>query len=231
VIKTYKKRGFFLIGIALMILCLPLLPAAAKGDFDGDGDVDFDDFVEFAGAYGTSEGDPAYNLNADFDGDNDVDFDDFVEFAGVYGTSGMDEGVQMADEFGVGDATGDPNTYVEVPVNITNTAYAIMGIQFNIGYDSTVINLTDIKFGVLTSTGWGKELGGTPGANVIVLDTDPYNATGIVQSGSVVLLNFSVKNAPGRSSPMNITDTKLGDTSLPLQKGTAPAKNGTFTCK
>ena len=22
-----------------------------KGDFDGDGDIDFDDFVEFAGAY------------------------------------------------------------------------------------------------------------------------------------------------------------------------------------
>jgi serine protease AprX len=56
----------------------------SKGDFDGDGDVDFDDFVEFAGAYGTSEGYPTYDASADFDDDGDVDFDDFVEFAGVY---------------------------------------------------------------------------------------------------------------------------------------------------
>jgi parallel beta-helix repeat protein len=63
---------------------LPLVPAAAKGDFDEDGDVDFDDFVEFAGAYGTNVGDPTYDASADFDDDDDVDFDDFVEFAGVY---------------------------------------------------------------------------------------------------------------------------------------------------
>jgi len=56
-----------------------------KGDFDGDGDIDFDDFVEFAGAYGaTTCADANYNPIADFDDDCDVDFDDFVEFAGVY---------------------------------------------------------------------------------------------------------------------------------------------------
>jgi hypothetical protein len=138
--------------------------------------------------------------------------------------------VQMADEFGVEDAWGNPNTYVDVPVNITNTTYEIIGIEFNIVYDSTVINLTDIKFGGLTSAGWSKTLGGTPGANKILLDGS--TPIGIGQSGSVVLLNFSVQNAPGRSSPMNISDIKLGDTSIPLPiKGTAPAKNGTFNVK
>lgn len=53
-----------------------------KGDWDDDGDVDFDDFVEFA-AYYTSPPNP-YDPLADFDEDGDVDFDDFVEFAGVY---------------------------------------------------------------------------------------------------------------------------------------------------
>jgi len=140
--------------------------------------------------------------------------------------------VEMADEFGVEDAMGNPNTYVEVPVNITNTRCEIAGIQFTILYDSTVINLTDIEYGDLTSTGWGKALGGVAGENVIILDTDPTgpNIIGVGQSGSVVLLNFSVKNVPGESSPMNITDIKLADTSTPIpQKGTAPAKNGTFT--
>jgi hypothetical protein len=67
-----------------LVFYLSIKVAATKGDFDGDGDVDFDDFVEFAGAYGTSEGDPTYTAVADFDNDGDVDFDDFVEFAGVY---------------------------------------------------------------------------------------------------------------------------------------------------
>ena len=58
---------------------------AVKGDFDADGDIDFDDFVEFAGAYGaTTCADANYDAIADFDDDCNVDFDDFVEFAGVY---------------------------------------------------------------------------------------------------------------------------------------------------
>jgi hypothetical protein len=134
-----------------------------------------------------------------------------------------------AGTLGVEDAWGNPNTYVDVPVNITNTTYAITGIQFNILYNSTVINLAGIEFGDLTSTGWSKILGGTAGANVIILDTAPSNAIGIGESGSVVLLNFSVENVPGLSSPMNISDIKLADTSIPPQKGTLSPKNGTFT--
>ena len=61
-------------------------PTIMLGDFDDSGCVDFDDFVEFAGVYGSTEGDGVYNHLGDFDGDTDVDFDDFVEFAGVYGT-------------------------------------------------------------------------------------------------------------------------------------------------
>jgi hypothetical protein len=57
-----------------------------KGDYDADGDVDFDDFVEFAAAYNKVKGEQGYDEIFDFDGDLDVDFDDFVEFAGVYGT-------------------------------------------------------------------------------------------------------------------------------------------------
>jgi len=57
------------------------------GDINGDGDVDSDDFYIFAGAYGSSVGDPAYNPNADIDGDGYVDSDDFYIFAGNYGKS------------------------------------------------------------------------------------------------------------------------------------------------
>ena len=55
------------------------------GDFDRDRDVDPDDFSVFAGAYGSSTGDPEYDSRCDFDEDADVDPDDFSVFAGNYG--------------------------------------------------------------------------------------------------------------------------------------------------
>jgi len=55
------------------------------GDIDGDGDIDFDDFIIFAGPYRTDEGDPTFDPRCDLDGDGDIDFDDFIIFAGNYG--------------------------------------------------------------------------------------------------------------------------------------------------
>ncbi len=58
-----------------------------SGDVDGDGDVDYNDFIILAGAYGSSSGQPAYDVCADFDKDGDVDYDDFMVLAGNYGKS------------------------------------------------------------------------------------------------------------------------------------------------
>ncbi len=57
------------------------------GDVEGDRDVDYDDFIVLAGAYGSSSGQPAYDERADFDRDGDVDYDDFIVLAGNYGKS------------------------------------------------------------------------------------------------------------------------------------------------
>lgn len=57
------------------------------GDLDGDGDVDFDDIVQIAMAYGSNLGDSNWNANADIDCDDDVDFDDVVTAAMNYGKS------------------------------------------------------------------------------------------------------------------------------------------------
>jgi hypothetical protein len=56
-----------------------------KGDFDGDGDIDFFDFINFASAYGAELGDLNYNPVGDFNDDSCVDFLDFIAFAGSYG--------------------------------------------------------------------------------------------------------------------------------------------------
>ncbi len=55
-----------------------------KGDFDDDGDIDFNDFISFADAYGSVLGDPNYDVRGDFDDDGDIDFNDFISFADAY---------------------------------------------------------------------------------------------------------------------------------------------------
>ena len=61
------------------------LPAGPSPDFDGDGTVGFTDFVQFAGNYGTQEGDGTYDARFDLDGDGNVGFSDFLALAGLYG--------------------------------------------------------------------------------------------------------------------------------------------------
>lgn len=54
------------------------------GDFDGDKDVDYTDFLTFAGSYLKVSGQPGYNPQCDFDHDGDCDYQDFLTFAGNY---------------------------------------------------------------------------------------------------------------------------------------------------
>lgn len=57
-----------------------------QGDLDNDCHVDWTDFLMFADAYGSSVGDPNYDVLADLDNDGAVDWTDFLMFADVYGT-------------------------------------------------------------------------------------------------------------------------------------------------
>lgn len=54
-------------------------------DFDGNGSVDFQDFLAFAQQYGRSEGDQGYDARFDLNGNGSVDFQDFLAFAQQYG--------------------------------------------------------------------------------------------------------------------------------------------------
>lgn len=79
-------------------LCLALLLATAflaaqetdPADFNGDGAVDFSDFLLFAQGYGKSAGQADFNAKLDLDGDGTIDFDDFLRFVNAFGgSSGM----------------------------------------------------------------------------------------------------------------------------------------------
>ena len=61
-------------------------------DFNGDGMVGFSDFVQFAGKFGLSQGDAAFDARFDLDDDGTVGFGDFVIFAGRFGQSASPAG-------------------------------------------------------------------------------------------------------------------------------------------
>ena len=61
--------------------------STCTGDISEDGDRDGADLASFIAAYGTTQGQTAYNPLADMDGDNDVALDDLAIFAGLFGHS------------------------------------------------------------------------------------------------------------------------------------------------
>ena len=56
-----------------------------RSDFNGDGNVDFIDFLFFADAFGTRDIFPGYIAEADLDGDGQVAFPDFLIFVSDFG--------------------------------------------------------------------------------------------------------------------------------------------------
>ena len=56
-----------------------------SADFNGDGSVDFSDFISFAQNFGRSEGDANFDARFDLSGDGSVDFSDFIAFAQQFG--------------------------------------------------------------------------------------------------------------------------------------------------
>ena len=57
-------------------------------DIDGDGQVDFADFLSFVGKFGARRGDARYDARYDLDSDGEIGFSDFLIFASNFGTGG-----------------------------------------------------------------------------------------------------------------------------------------------
>ena len=60
-------------------------PVEKTPDFDGNGTVDFSDFLIFAGGFGKAQGEAGFDARLDFDENGKVDFPDFLQFAQRFG--------------------------------------------------------------------------------------------------------------------------------------------------
>ena len=59
---------------------ITLQPAALTPDFNGDGRVNFADFLLFTAQFGLRRGDAGYDARFDLDGDGTIGFGDFLSF-------------------------------------------------------------------------------------------------------------------------------------------------------
>lgn len=131
-----------------------------------------------------------------------------------------------ADIVSVSDGAGITGQYKIIQVNIANTSNApIMAIKLRTDYNATVINLTSITAGTLTST-WEQVKLGTDKHTMTLATSDTAKAIPIASSGSIVLLNFSVVGPGGSTSTINLSLVELADPDGNL--GTSPSRNGTF---
>ena len=58
-----------------------------SGDFDGDLDVDFVDFLAFTAVFGSSSSDTNYDARMDLNDDGMINFADFLIFVGIFGST------------------------------------------------------------------------------------------------------------------------------------------------
>ncbi|MDA0746956.1 MAG: PKD domain-containing protein, partial [bacterium] len=79
------------------------IQANPSPDFNGDGRIDFGDFIDLARRYGSRKGDPLYDVIYDLNVNDLIGFGDFVLFAGRYGQDGSSgvatPEVLLSDEF------------------------------------------------------------------------------------------------------------------------------------
>ena len=64
-----------------------IIATSLTGDFNGNGTVDFSDFLAFAAAFGKGEGQEGFDTKFDLNGNGSVDFPDFLTFASFFGLS------------------------------------------------------------------------------------------------------------------------------------------------
>ena len=152
--------------IAVVSVADTAISAPDPSDFDGDGEVDFDDFFRFADAFGATPTAPAWDPAFDLDESGEVDFDDFFRFADAFIRSQPAILVRLGDipdlsirEGGSTSLMLDDFLLVGVPAQVTWTATSSDLVQVVIDslHQATIRGLQtgrgELSFTASTATG------------------------------------------------------------------------------
>ena len=129
--------------------------SAPTPDFNGDGVVNFSDFVDFAQRFGASEGQANFDTRFDLDEDKKVGFGDFVVFAQNFGkTMGgkpivltrpadrLKLGVNGEAGLSLAPEAGNAPDRVDLAVRLTDAA-RVEGFKLRVRYDDSALELLE----------------------------------------------------------------------------------------
>ena len=193
----------------------------------GSLEVDATDIFAAIDAFGTSEGDDAYNAQADVDVDGDVDLDDLLAIAGHWGRVAVGPatkpivllpGINENAEFSLslGSERVVAGELMAVDVSLANVA-ALMGYGFTLNYETDkfeFVSVAPADEDLLTSTG-----GDTPLFHHIVADgqvevvNGMVNGTAISGGGDIVRFVFRVLREFEDNARFEIADGLVFDPS------------------
>jgi hypothetical protein len=133
----------------------PTGPVTATPDLNGNGTVDFPDFIAFAYAFGAATGDPNFNAQADLNGNGKIDFPDFLVFANAFGGPAPTKRAGLAKPVGemLGANAETILNLVPVPTRTENEAVValrmtdavdVKGYNIKLNYDTSVLDLVDV---------------------------------------------------------------------------------------
>ena len=167
--KPMRKQILFILS-TLALLMYPLFLSAdvnsaasdqsVTPDFDGNGIVDFADFLAFAGLFGARQGDGRYDARYDLDGDGAIGFSDFLIFSGSFGKEVSSPNVDIPDANlraviadSLGKASGAPITRAEM-ASLNRLEAPNKNIRDLTGLEFA-INLTLLDLGTFYMSGEG----------------------------------------------------------------------------
>ncbi len=84
-VRAVLGRGEQPEAVTLSVSVALQVAAPSSLDIDGNGFVDFSDFLALAGTFGSNRGDARYEGRLDLDSNGSIEFSDFLEFVGVFG--------------------------------------------------------------------------------------------------------------------------------------------------
>ena len=171
--------------------------------------VGVDDFLAFVAAYGSSEGDENYNLQADVHPldkpDGDVDLQDYLEFISSYGRTAVGPstkplvllpGINENAEFSLslGSERVIAGELVAVDVSLANVE-ALMGYGFALNYETDkfeFVSVAPADEDLLKSTGGETLFHHIVADGQVTVANGVYNGTAISGGGDVVRFVFRV---------------------------------------
>ena len=160
---------------------------SARADFDGDGTVDFNDFLLFVSVFNKNSADPDFDGRMDFDGNGTIEFPDFLQFVSVFGQSSgitpatltptlaVESNMSIAVSWAaIADATGynverrmqGLPDFTTVAENVTSTSYT----------DTDLVPGTDYAYRIVVISATGPS---APGSTATAMTTPSGMASGM----------------------------------------------------